>query len=61
MSNRRWTSVDFSGCVLSSGEQQVLVLISLRATITSDSSSSLINISRLNDEVRLVKHFLSWN
>jgi hypothetical protein len=53
LSNRRWTSVDFSGCVLSSGEQQVLVIISLQAIITSDSdSSSQINISRLNDELR---------
>ena len=56
LSKKRWTSVDFSGCVMSSGEQQVLVIISLQAIITSDSdSSSQINISRLNDEVSLQK------
>ena len=39
--NGRWISVDFSGCVLSSSEQQVLVIISLQTLITTDSSDEL--------------------
>ena len=29
MAGRVWTSVDFSGCTLSSGDQQVIVIVSL--------------------------------
>ena len=39
--NRRWTAVDFSGCVLSSSEQQVLVIISLLANITTHSGDDM--------------------
>ena len=48
--NRRWTSVDFSGCVLSSSEQQVLVIISLQTLITTDSSDQSV-IESLHEEV----------
>ena len=41
LSNRRWTSVDFSGCVLSSNEQKVLVILSLRASITGSRPSNI--------------------
>ena len=41
LSNRRWTSVDFSGCVLSSSEQKVLVILSLRASITGSRPSNI--------------------
>ena len=50
LSNRRWTSVDFSGCVLSSGEQQVLLIVSLQAIITG---SSISNTS-LEQEVNII-------
>ena len=48
--NRRWTSVDFSGCVLSSSEQQVLVIISLQTLIATDSSDQSV-IESLHEEV----------
>ena len=48
--NRKWTSVDFSGCVLSSSEQQVLVIISLQTLITTDSSDQSV-IESLHEEV----------
>ena len=48
--NRRWTAVDFSGCVLSSSEQQVLVILSLLANITTDSGGNF-DTEALNEEV----------
>ena len=43
-------SVDFSGCTLSSSEQQVLVIISLR--VLSSTSITDIDISDLEQQVR---------
>ena len=48
LSNRTWTAVDFSGCVLSFSEQKVLVILSLQANTTGGIPS---NIS-LEEQVR---------
>ena len=37
LARREWTSVDFSGCTLSSSDEQVIVIVSLWVTIASDS------------------------
>ena len=44
---RVWTDIDFSGCTLTSGEQQTLVIVSL--LVTSDSTE--INTPSLEQQV----------
>ena len=39
-------SVDFSGCTLSSSEQQVLVIISLRVPTTSITSINILDLEQ---------------
>lgn len=53
MERREWTSVDFSGCTLSSNDQQVIVIISLWVTITSDNNEEPIDIPSLQEQVNL--------
>ena len=52
LSHRRWTSVDFSGCILASSEQKVLVILSLQANFTGSITS---NIS-LEEQVKTKTH-----
>ena len=49
MARRVWTSVDFSGCTLTSGDQQVIVIISLWVNITSNSDE--LDIQSLKQQV----------
>ena len=49
MARREWTSADFSGCTLSSSDQQVIVIISLWVNITSDSDE--LDIQSLEQQV----------
>ena len=47
MARREWTSVDFSGCTLASGDQQVIVIVSLLVT----SGSNELDIQSLEQQV----------
>ena len=51
MARRQWTSVDFSGCTLASGvtDKQVIVILSLWVTITSESDE--LDIQSLEQQV----------
>lgn len=53
MARREWTSVDFSGCTLESDDQQVIVIVSLWAIISSnnDESQEQIDIMSLKEQV----------
>ena len=47
MARREWTSADFSGCTLASGDQQVIVIVSLLVT----SGSNEFDIQSLEQQV----------
>ena len=47
MARREWTSVDFSGCTLASGDLQVIVIVSLLVT----SGSNEFDIQSLEQQV----------
>ena len=49
LARREWTSVDFSGCTLASGDLQVIVILSLWVTITSESDE--LDIQSLEQQV----------
>ena len=51
MAMSQWTPVDFSGCTLSSNDQNVIVILSLWAVITSSSNGEEINIQSLEELV----------
>ena len=51
MAGSQWTPVDFSGCTLSSNDQNVIVILSLWAVITSSSNGEEINIQSLEELV----------
>ena len=53
-----WTAVDFSGCTLSSAEEQAFLVLSFWASVvdsTPDQTLAMINVSLLEEKVRL-KH-----
>ena len=52
--SRQWTAVDFSGCILSSPEEQAFLVFSLWASVvdsTPDQALAMINISMLKEKV----------
>ena len=51
MAGGQWTTVDFSGCTLSSNNQSVIVILSLWAVITSSSNEEQIDIQSLEELV----------
>ena len=51
MARRQWTTVDFSGCTLSSNEHNVIVILSLWAVITSSSNGEEVDIQSLEEMV----------
>ena len=51
MARGQWTTVDFSGCTLSSNEHNVIVILSLWAVITSNSNGEEIGIQSLEEMV----------
>ena len=57
MAGRQWTPVDFSGCTLSSNDQNVIVILSLWAVIASSSNEEQIDIHSL--EVLVYAYILS--
>ena len=51
MARRQWTKVDFSGCTLSSNDQNVIVILSIWAVLTSSSNEEQIDIHSLEELV----------
>ena len=52
--SRQWTAVDFSGCILSSPEEQAFLVFSLWASVADsapDQALAMINISILEKKV----------
>ena len=51
MARRVWTSVDFSGCTLTSGDQQVIVIVSLWIELSDE-----LDIQNLDEQVFIFTH-----
>ena len=51
IAGRQWTAVDFSGCTLSSNDQNVIVILSLWTVISSSNNREEINIQSLEELV----------
>ena len=52
--SRQWTAVDFSGCTLSSAEDQAFIVFTLWASVvdsTPDQVLAMINVSMLKEKV----------
>jgi len=52
--SRQWTKVDFSGCTLSSAEEQAFLVLSLWASFvnsTPDQALAMTNVSMLEEKV----------
>ena len=52
--SRHWTAVDFSGCTISSAEEQAFLVFTLWASVvdsTPDQALAMINVSMLEKKV----------